>query len=326
MSSATNSPSRRPPLGRVWEHTFAAEAVARQSTERARRDVSEREGLSTIRDNLQHRMHTARANTAVSANDGNGEERDQPSVLEDGVQELNTRLSSPRPNVPYLSPRGMISVELPTHYSVQSASYPTADDLTASELESEIRRQKTHIEHVEAQLSEKERQIRQLLDEKKAAEEAQFQATLDGQQREIERLERIKFGLAEQLRTARADVKQLDAQVLEGRAREADLRRQMHEKERQMDERERHYSLQIHNAKLRQMQAEADLEAARISPRLVTETVSQSPQQSQSQHRPSTSSYRHSSTRCKDKRMAFSVPRGSRDAPIVAEFIKHVWR
>lgn len=299
-----------------------AEAVVRQSTERARRDTSQREAVFTVRDDLQHRLQTAR-DTGVSANDGNGEELDQASGLQEGARDLNTHLSPPRPNVPYTPPRQTINVELPTHYNVQSPSSFTADDLTASGLESEIQRQKIHVKHVEAQLSKKDFQIRQLLDEKEATEEAHFQAILDGQQREIERLERIKSGLAEQLRIARADVKQLDAQVAEGRAREDDLRRQMHEKERQMDERERHYSQQIHDARLRQMQAKADLEAERISPRLVTETVPQSSRQSQSQRRPSTS-HRTSSTSCKDKRMAFSVPRGSRNAPIVAELIKRV--
>ena len=325
MPLATHSPSRVPPLGRLWADTIAAEAVQRQSTERASRDVSERESVSSIRDSLQHRIHTARANTGVSASDGNDEERDQPSWLQEGVHELNTRLPSPRSNAPHTSPRQIISVELPTHYNVQPQSSFTADDLTTSELESEIKRQKIHIQQVEAQLSRKDFQIRQLLDEKEATEEAHLQAILNDQQREIERLEKIKLGLAEQLRAARADVKQLDAQVLEGRAREDDLRRQMHEKERQMDERERHCSLQIRNAELRQMQAEADLEAARIPPRMVAETVSQSSQQSQSQHRPSTSSNRASSMRYKEKRMFLSAPRGS---PIRAELelIKQVLR
>ena len=315
-----------PPLGRLWADTIEAEAVQRQSTERASRDVSERESVFSIRNSLQHRIHTARANTGVSASDGNDEERDQSSWLQEGVQEFDTRLPSPRPNGPHASPRQIISVELPTHYNVQPPSSHTADDLTTSELESEIKRQKNHIKQVEAQLSKKDIQIRELLDEKKATEEAHLQAILNDQQREIERLGKIKFGLAEQLMAARADLKQLDAQVLEGRAREDNLRRQMHEKERQMDERERRCSLQIHNARLRQMQAEADLEAARMSPRMVPETVSQSSQQSQSQHRPSMSSNRTSSTRYKEKRLSFSVPRGSRDAPIKAELFKQFLR
>ena len=295
---------------------MAAEAVARQSTERARRDTFEREVL-TVRDNLQHTFHAAR-NSGVNANDRSGEEFSQPSGPQEGSQELDTNLSSPRSNAPNTPRRQTINVELPTHYNVQSPSSFTADDLTPSDLELEIQRQKIHIKHVEAQLSKKDSQIRQLLDEKEATEEAHLQAILNGQQREIQKLERIKFELAEQLRIARADVKQLDAQVAEGRAREDDLRRQMHEQERQMDERERHYSQQIHDARLRQMQAKADLEAERISPRLVTETTPQSSRQSQSQRRLSTS-HRASSTPCKDKKWALSVPRGSWNAPIMAE-------
>ncbi|KAL8791575.1 MAG: hypothetical protein Q9195_005839 [Heterodermia aff. obscurata] len=300
---------------------MAAEAVARQSTDRARRDIPVREAEFTIRDDLQHRFHTARAN-----NNDVDEEHDQPSWPQEGVQELNTRLPSPRPHAPYASPGQTIGVELPTHYNVQSPSSFTAENSTAAEFESEIEKQRICITQVEAQLSKKDSQIRQLLQAKEATEEAHLQAILNGPQREIERLEKINLGLVEQLRTARADVKRLDAQVLEGRAREDDLRRQMHERERQMDERGRHHSQQIHNARLLQMQAEADLEAARLSPRLVTETVSQSSQQSQPQRRPPTSSHRFSSTRCRDTRLAFSVPRGSRDAPIRAELIRQILR
>ena len=320
MSLATHSPARERPLGKVWEDVIAAEELARQSTERARRDTSEGEAVFTIRDSLQHRFHAARANTGLSLNDGSDEERDPPSGLQEGVQELNARLPSPRTNAPRTPPRQTITAELPAHCNVRSPLSFTADDMTASDLESEIQRQKVHIKHVEVQISKKDFQIRELLNAKEATEEAHLQAILNGQQREIESLERIKFGLVEQLRTARAEVKQLDTQVVEGRAREDALRRQMHEKERQMDDRERHCSLQIHNAKLGQMQAEADLEAARISSRLVAETTSQSSQPSQSQRRSSTS-HRPSSTSYK-----FSVPRGSRDAPIVAELFKRAVR
>ena len=325
MSLATHSPSRERPLGRVWEDAIAAEAVARQSTERARRDTSEGGALFTIRDSLQHRFHAARANTGFSLNDGSDEEVDPPSGLQEGVQELNTHPPSPRPNAPCTPPRRTITAELPAHYNVQSPLSFTADNMTASDLESEIQRQKIHIKHVEGQISIKDSQIRELLNAKEATEEAHLQAILNGQQREIESLEKIKSGLVEQLRTARADVKQLDAQVVEGRAREDALRRQMHEKERQMDDRERDCSLQIHNAKLRQMQAEADLEAERISSRLIAETISQSSQPSQSQRR-SSISHRPSSTSSKEKRMAFSVPKGDRDAPIRVELVKRVLR
>ena len=314
-------------MGSEWQNAIDAEAAARQSTERARRHVPENEIVFPLRNSLQRRYDIARGNTMVSANDGNDEERDDAPWLEQGVQELNPRLPSPRSNALHTSPRQINRVELATNYNVQSPSSSIADDLTPRELKSEIERQKIHIEQVQAQLSEKNSQIRLLLDEKRTNEEAHLQATLNGQERETERLERITSKLAEQLRIARADKEQLDAQVLEGRAREDELRRQMHEKERQMDERERHYSVQIHNARLRQLQAEADLEAARISPRLVTETVPQSSQQSQSQRRSSTSSHRPPSTRSKDTKLCFSVPRGSRGAPIVAELIKQqIWR
>ncbi|CAF9910083.1 MAG: hypothetical protein HETSPECPRED_009600 [Heterodermia speciosa] len=324
MSLTGHSPSRKPPIGKVWEDLRAAEAD--QSTARALRDNSDMEAIFTVREDLQHRLRTARTTTGIRANNGNGAEGDEPSLLQEGVQELDTRLQSPRPNAPNISPRQIISAELQAYHDVQSPSPFATYDSTVSELESEIQRQRNHITHVEAQLLEKDFQIRQLLHAKETAEEAHLQAMLNGPQREIENLERIVSGLVEQLRTARTESKQLNAQVLEGQARGADLRRQMHEVERHRDERERDHSLQIHNAKLRQMQAEAALEAARLTPRLVAETVPQSSQQSQSQRRPSKSSQRFSSMRSRDTRMSFNVPRGGRDAPIKAELIKQILR
>ena len=324
MSLPGHSPSRRPPIGRVWEDLRAAEAV--QSTARALRDNSDMEALFTVREDLQHRLRTARTTTGIRANNGNGAEGDEPSLLQEGFQELDTRLQSPRPNAPEISPRQIISTELQAHHHVQSPSPFATYDSTVSELESEIKRHRDHITRVEAQLSEKDIQISQLVHAKETAEEAHLQAMLNGPQKKIENLERIISGLVEQLRTARTEVKQLNAQVLEGQARGADLRRQMHELEQHRDERERDHSLQIHNAKLREIQAEAALEAARLTPILVAEPVPQSSQQSQSQRRPSTSSQRFSSMRSRDTRMAFSVPRGYRDAPIRAELIKQILR
>lgn len=318
-------------LGRRWQETIAAQRRERQNSESSRRADLDRQRAGAVRDGLNRRfsaVHTDAEDDSNGNDDGGMEEGRGRRWL----PELDTRLPSPLPNAALPTPpQSAVSIELPTHHpaslrDIQQSqehnshytppltrprndlhSSPT-DDSPTSELETQIHRQEAYIEQVKKELEEKDSQIRELLLEKEETEEAHLRAILNDQQADILRLERTKDILVRELRSARADVTRLSEEMEDARARERILKQQM-------DGNERQWHVRMENARLRQLQADADLEAERISSRRAADTLSQSPQLSQS-HRRSSNSRR--------SELCFDVPRGHRNAPIKAALFRHV--
>lgn len=334
-------------LSRRWQETIEAERREGQRIESSRRADLDRQRAGTVRDGLDRRFsaaHAAAKNDSNEKDDGGTEEGRGRRWL----PELDTRLPSPLPNAALPTPpQSAVTIELPTHSPVssrgiqQSQGYnshymspvtrprnnlqrsPT-DDSATSELETQIQRQKAYIEQVEKGLEEKDSQIRNLLLEKEETEEAHLRAVLNDQQADITRLERMRDILVRDLRSARADASRLSEEMEEARARERVLKQQVSETEQQMHSNERQWRVRMENATPRQLHADADLEAGRLSSTRVAETLSQSPQLSQSHRRSSNASHAASSTRSRRSELCFDVPRGNRNAPIKAALFRHV--
>lgn len=326
---------------------MTAQERERERIERNRRADLNRQRAGSVRDGLDRTFSAAQVEAETDSfnnhSGGMGEVRGRR-----WLPELDTRLPSPLPAAALPTPpQSAVGIELAaqnpasaggirqsqghnSHYMppiVQPRNNleraPT-DDWATSELQTEIHRQQAYIEQVEKELEEKDSQISNLLREKEETEDAHLRAVLRDQQADISRLERTRDTLAKDLRSARADASRLSEEIEEARARERILKQQVAETEQQMHSNELQWRVRMENARLRQLQADADLEAERISSRRVAESHSQSPQLSQSHRRSSNASHAASSTRSRRSELCFDVPRGNRNAPIKAALFRHV--
>ena len=324
------------PLGVAWQMAIADQERAREQEDRDRRRNTDEERAEAVRRNVQHRFSSGQMDNERYASNiparptHRDNESAEFSTVRRGLQELDNEAPFRQPTALPTPPRTASSVELP-------ASPPSRiDDLTTAELEANICVQQARNTEVEEELEDRVEEVRRLLLNKDDAEQAHLQAVLAQQQAEIDKLDKTLQTVVEKLNIARAKVKSLTAEIDEGRTRETALRQEMREREavlrEQMQEREACLRQQMRNreqtweqqrldARLRQMQADADFEASRIASRVSTRA---SPPASASSRRPSGSSRQGSSTRSKDTRMVLSVRKGNRNAPI--EIFKHMLR
>lgn len=331
--------SRDLPLGLVWQMTIADKERAREQEDRDRRRHAAEERAEVVRRNVQHRFTSSQLDNEQwsSSTTARPTHRDSESAeLERGMQELDIVSPVHGPTPPPTSSQTASSVELPASDGAEVQLSSRMEDLTTAELEANICVQQARNVEVEVELEDRIEEVRRLLVHKEDTEQAHLQAVLAQQQAEIDRLNKTLVTVVEKLNLARANVKSLTAEIDEGRTREAALRQEMRDREavlrEQMHERESCLKEQMRNqeqaweqqrleARLHQMQADADFEASRIASRVSTRT---SPPTNASSGLPSGSSRRGSSTRSGNSKMVLSVPKGNRNAPI--EIFKHMLR
>ena len=272
-----------------------AQERARQADARARRESAERQLREEIGQPVEDTSALPGGESGHAEEPGRGpsvrdswQRRELPSL---GAQSP-PRVLSQSDALP-TQPPSAVRFELPASPDAPITAGSTIGTNAMSALETRIRNQQAHIQRLEADLTSTKVAVQQLRQSRTNAEQDRRRATLNNEQAEAEKWKKLTERFAGELEEKNAHLEWLEQRVEEGRTTEADLHRRLHE------------------ARLKQMDSDAEIEALRFAARASLPATPRT-QASPSVVSPATTRRLSDSTRRERRVLKISVPRGQR--------------